>query len=149
MTDRSMVVGHVQMEHTFFYVHQSHRHDSHTPAFLWVVGTLGTSCMLIWHKPYQNTAGVNHFLVATSVSQMVTHPSTNWAHSCLTSVIILWAVAPCQRSFIKIQPVSQMSAVAAVFTSETVKTYRFYYNGGQNLQYTSVVWFLSVNEKTR
>ena len=29
---------------------------------------------------------------------MVTHPSTNWAYSCLTSVIRPWAVAPCQQT---------------------------------------------------
>ena len=35
-------------------------------------------------------------LAATSMSQMVTHPSTNRAQSCLTSVIRLQMVAPCQ-----------------------------------------------------
>ena len=37
-------------------------------------------------------------LAATSVAQTVTHPSTNQAQSCLTSVIRPWTVAPCQQA---------------------------------------------------
>ena len=36
-------------------------------------------------------------LAATSLSQMVTHPSINQAQSSLTSVIRLWMVTPCQQ----------------------------------------------------
>ena len=36
-------------------------------------------------------------LAASTVSWMVAHPSIDWAHGCLTSVIRPWMVAPCQR----------------------------------------------------
>ena len=38
IVDRSMVVGHVPMDHVFFYVHLSHRHDSTQPSLFtsWV-----------------------------------------------------------------------------------------------------------------
>ena len=39
VVDRSMVVGHVPMDHMFFYVYQSHRHGSTQPSLFtsWVV----------------------------------------------------------------------------------------------------------------
>ena len=42
-------------------------------------------------------------LAASTVSWMVTHPSIDWAHARLTSVIGLRMVAPCQRGGIKLQ----------------------------------------------
>ena len=39
---------------------------------------------------------------------MVTHPSIDWAHGCLTSVIGPWMVAPCQRgSQVNIQRITK------------------------------------------
>ena len=36
-------------------------------------------------------------LATSTVSWMVTHPSSDRAHGCLTSVIRPWMVVPCQR----------------------------------------------------
>ena len=36
-------------------------------------------------------------LATSTVSWIFTHPSIDWAHGCLTSVIGLRMVAPCQR----------------------------------------------------
>ena len=40
IADKSMVVGHVLMDHTFFYVHQSYRHDSTHPGLFMSWGAL-------------------------------------------------------------------------------------------------------------
>ena len=53
------------------------------------------SCMLISLKWQWNTAGADYTLAATG--RTVTHPSTNWAHDCLTSVIGPKTLAPSQR----------------------------------------------------
>ena len=38
-------------------------------------------------------------LATSTVSWMVTHPSIDWAHGCLTSVIRLQMVTPCQQGY--------------------------------------------------
>ena len=84
--------------HMVFYVHQSHRCDSTHPG-------LFTSWVVLY-KPLVCSYDISHSrawqasitsLAATSVSQMVTHLSTNQAQSYLTSVIRLWTVTPCQQ----------------------------------------------------
>ena len=73
--------------HVFFYVHQLHRHNSTHPS-------LFTSWVALW-EPLVCSYDISHSrawqasitpLAATSVSQIVTHPSTNRAQSCLTSI---------------------------------------------------------------
>ena len=98
MADRSMVVGHVPMDHTCSFMCTSHiEMTAHIPAFLWVGEHYGN--LLYAHMTYvmaEHTRCQSHPLAATSMSQMVTHPSTNQAQSHLTSVIRLWIVTPCQ-----------------------------------------------------
>ena len=87
MADRSMVVGHVPMVHTFFYVHQSHRYGSTPPALFMSWGAPWEPHVCSYDISNSNTWQVSiTSLAATSVSQMVTHPGTNWIHSCITSV---------------------------------------------------------------
>ena len=83
--------------HVFFYVHQSHGHDSTHPSLctswvaLWeaLVCSYDITHSRAWQAPITS-------LTATSVSQTVTHPSTNWVQSCLGSVIRLQTVTCCQ-----------------------------------------------------
>ena len=86
---RSMVVGHVLTEpHVFFYVHQSHRHYSTHPCLFMSWGALWKPLVCSYDIRLSRTWQVSiTSLAATSVSQMITHPSTNPAQSCLTSVI--------------------------------------------------------------
>ena len=51
--------------------------------------------MLITLKQQWNTVGAGHTLAVTG--RMVTHPNTNWAHSCLTLVISPHMFAPSQQ----------------------------------------------------
>ena len=81
----------------FFYVHQSHRHDNTHPSLLTSWGVLWESLACSYDISHSRTQQVSiTSLAATSVSQTVTHPSTKWAQSHLTSVIGLWVVTPCQ-----------------------------------------------------
>ena len=41
-------------------------------------------------------------LATSTVSWMVTHPSIDQAHGCLTSVIGPWMVTPCQRGSVEV-----------------------------------------------
>ena len=97
MTDRSMVVGHVPMYHTCsFHAHQSHRDDSTHPSLFTSWGALWEPLACSYDISHSRTWKVSiTSLAATSVSQMVIHPSTNQAQNCLTSVIRPWMVAPC------------------------------------------------------
>ena len=95
--DRSMVVGHVLTVHTCSFVCTSHRNDSTHPSLFMSLGALWESYVCSYDISHNRTQQVSiTSFTATSVSQMVTHPSTNWTHSCLTSVIGLQVVAPCQ-----------------------------------------------------
>ena len=73
---------------------QTWQHTCHP--FYKLGSTLGP--LLCWYDiSHSRTLQVSiTSLAATSVSQTVTHPSTNWAQSCLTSVSGLWMVTPCQ-----------------------------------------------------
>ena len=52
VADRSMVVGHVLIDHMCSFMCASHIDmTAHNLAFLWVGSTLWTSCVLIWHEP--------------------------------------------------------------------------------------------------
>ena len=86
--------------YVFFYMYQSHRHDSTQPSLFmsWVAICEPLVCSYDVSHSRAWQASVTS-LAATSVAQMVTHPSTNWAHSCLTSVIRPQMVAPCQLLF--------------------------------------------------
>ena len=98
MADRSMVVGHIPTVHTFFYVNQSHSYNSTHLCLLMSQEALWESLVCLYDLSHSRTrqVSITSFSSHHNVSQMVTHPSTNWAHGCLTSVIGLWMVAPCQ-----------------------------------------------------
>ena len=84
--------------HMFFYVHQSHRHDSTHPSLFTSWGALWEPLVCSYDISHSRTWQVSTTsLAATSVSQTVTHPGTNWAQSCLTSVLGLQIVTPCQQ----------------------------------------------------
>ena len=60
-------------------------------------GALSEPLVCSYDKSHSRTWHVSiTSLAATGVSQMVTHPSTNQAQGCLTSVFGLWMVTPCQ-----------------------------------------------------
>ena len=81
----------------FFYMHQSHRHDSTQSSLFmsWVALCEPLVCSYdISHSRALQTLITS--LAASSMAQMVTHPSPNWVQSCLTSVIGPCTVTPCQ-----------------------------------------------------
>ena len=57
-------------------------------------------------------------LAATSVSKVVTHPSINWAQSCLTSVIGPWMITPCQQGSINRNKVVQYIHLSWTFRDD-------------------------------
>ena len=71
----------------FFYVHQLHRDDSTQPRLFmsWVALCEPLVCSYEISHSRAWQASITS-LAATSVAQMVTHPSTNWAQSCLTKI---------------------------------------------------------------
>ena len=82
MTDRSIVNGHVPMGHTCSFMCTGYIDMT----ALWeIVCSYDISHSSAWQASITS-------LAATSVSQMVTHLSTNWAQSCLTSVIGPWII---------------------------------------------------------
>ena len=91
--DRNMVVGYVPTDHTCSFMYTSHTDMTADPHPFYELGsTLGTLvCSYdISHSRAQKASITS--LAATSVSQPVTHLSTNQAQSCSTSVIRPWTV---------------------------------------------------------
>ena len=80
-----------------FYVHYSHRYDSNTAALTSRGALRPHECS---HQiVVRNTAGSGKVAITQQhiehlVGLMVTHPSTNQAHDCLTSVIKHDVLAP-------------------------------------------------------
>ena len=82
----------------FFYVHQSHRHDSTHPSLFMSWGALWEHLVCSYDISHSRTWQVSiRSLADTNVSQTIAHPSTNQAQSCLTPVIRPQMVAPGQR----------------------------------------------------
>ena len=79
MIGRSMVVGHILMDHTYYLMCTNHRDmTAHTPDFLTDAGTT---------QIYVEHSTARHILIShiwSNAGRMVTHPCTNRAYDCLT-----------------------------------------------------------------
>ena len=75
---------------------------AHTPSLFMSWGALWEPFVCSYDISHSRTWQVSiTSLAATSVSQMVTHPSSNQGQSCLTSVLRLQMVTPCQQESYK------------------------------------------------
>ena len=67
---------------------------------------------------------------------MVTHLSTNWAHSCLTSVIRLWVTAPCHQLY---QTHDDSTDAIIAFASRSVRKAKSHYPA-HKLEFLTLKW---------